>query len=83
MSMRLVIGLVSIHAPREGRDSEASWSTTMDRVSIHAPREGRDTSPSANDRTQTAFQSTRPVKGATVPGGSIVLECGGFNPRAP
>ena len=34
-------------------------------VSIHAPREGRDSGALHSARPRAAFQSTRPVKGAT------------------
>ena len=34
--------------------------------SIHAPREGRDPTEGNNARTLSVFQSTRPVRGATL-----------------
>ncbi len=34
--------LVSIHAPREGRDGDVLRGLKTVEVSIHAPREGRD-----------------------------------------
>ncbi len=69
-SIRCRIGiarLVSIHAPRAGRD--AQHCVTADcivQVSIHAPRAGRDVMVSAGLRQRSAwFQSTRPARGAT------------------
>ncbi len=38
----------------------------FDIVSIHASREGRDSEPAKRPRTPPWFQSTRPVKDATV-----------------
>ena len=58
---------VSIHAPREGRDLVATNTTaTRKPVSIHAPREGRDGSATRVADIRARFQSTRPVKGATL-----------------
>ena len=34
--------LISIHAPREGRDSDPDGALAQAPISIHAPREGRD-----------------------------------------
>ena len=39
---RMGKGGISIHAPREGRDSCPPWSEIGEFISIHAPREGRD-----------------------------------------
>ena len=39
-------------------------------ISIHAPREGCDTLPVLEYCHATAFQSTHPVRGATVPSGA-------------
>ena len=53
-------------------------------ISIHAPRVGRDDSRHFGDTTRAAFQSTRPVWGATA---AARLRCyflsRYFNPRAP
>ena len=38
----LISKVISIHAPREGRDKELTRMTYADFISIHAPREGRD-----------------------------------------
>jgi hypothetical protein len=63
--------LVSIHAPRGGRDILlALYSRVLHNVSIHAPRGGRDTSPSQTFTEPMTFQSTRPAGGATADFGS-------------
>ena len=57
--------IVSIHAPREGRDPPWCAGLVDMQVSIHAPREGRDKGIRSLAKPIQAFQSTRPVKGAT------------------
>ena len=58
--------LVSIHAPREGRDVHNRRITPIRfDVSIHAPREGRDLNGREFHCEYSRFQSTRPAKGAT------------------
>ena len=52
-------------------------------VSIHAPREGRDSAGERAKPCSAAFQSTRPVKGATPCGRATPSRMTGFNPRAP
>ena len=52
---------VSIHAPREGSDSDDAVSRWYN-VSIHAPREGTTI---RSNRLSETFQSTLPAKGAT------------------
>ncbi len=77
------IEIVSIHAPRGGRD--AAWDATVDvdpLVSIHAPRGGRDPEGWKMGQLEP-FQFTRPVGGATATttNRSTVGNC--FNSRAP
>ena len=73
---------VSIHAPRAGRDATHLCSFSCTKVSIHAPRAGRDAAKRDSDGTHSVFQSTRPVRGATmIPFGLGVPVS--FNPRAP
>ena len=57
--------LISIHAPREGRDRPPEVLHHGRRISIHAPREGRDERPAARTFARSRFQSTRPARGAT------------------
>ena len=58
--------VVSIHAPRAGRDVLDSLAHLLARVSIHAPRAGRDLDVRVQEVELMQFQSTRPVRGATV-----------------
>ena len=58
---------VSIHAPREGSDFEhILGGLLISIVSIHAPREGSDDTFAACVGAKNRFQSTLPVKGATM-----------------
>ena len=74
---------ISIHAPRAGGDDNGNNKTT--------PSSDFNPRPPCGGRrlrycTQTAwkkFQSTPPVRGATVPCGRPVICCGYFNPRPP
>ena len=60
--------MVSIHAPRAGRDGRMRLTSVLrDRVSIHAPRAGRDRRLSQSRCSMLMFQSTRPARGATWP----------------
>ena len=58
--------LISIHAPREGRDvlDLRILKPRVD-ISIHAPREGRDFFITSQHCSLIRFQSTRPARGAT------------------
>ena len=60
-------GMISIHAPRVGRDVDEAVDTVCAVISIHAPRVGRDRILSCVFFGWRAFQSTRPVWGATQP----------------
>ena len=60
------ITAVSIHAPRAGRDSDYEALSRIVGVSIHAPRAGRDPEKCCNPEHVPSFQSTRPVRGATL-----------------
>ena len=60
---------ISIHAPRTGRDLiDGVHCGRDDAISIHAPRTGRDTKCSSTSAVANLFQSTRPVRGATIAG---------------
>ena len=39
---QLIVGRISIHSPRMGRDSAAVACRLLDKISIHSPRMGRD-----------------------------------------
>ena len=66
--LRLLLGRdISIHAPRAGRDMRDDSAYSIRRhISIHAPRAGRDVIILRIRIEQSAFQSTRPVRGATM-----------------
>ena len=57
---------VSIHAPREGCDFAIPLRQVHSRVSIHAPREGCDGASTVFSPPTSKFQSTHPVRGATL-----------------
>ena len=57
--------VVSIHAPRVGRDRVGGRGLLDQLVSIHAPRVGRDRGRSIQPRHKLRFQFTRPAWGAT------------------
>ena len=64
---------ISIHAPRTGRDAHLHTdSTGVIAISIHAPRTGRDICGGKSMSKYIIFQSTRPVRGATV--GKFLIE---------
>ena len=52
-------------------------------ISIHAPHAGRDCIPIQRGGTTLRFQSTRPMRGATMPWTVFSLWWMNFNPRAP
>ncbi|MFZ2633769.1 MAG: hypothetical protein WAX48_19520, partial [Desulfosalsimonadaceae bacterium] len=64
------VKIVSIHAPRTGRDHQKHRSSLKVVVSIHAPRTGRDAADWAAEHVYALFQSTRPARGATVIAGT-------------
>ena len=71
---------VSIHAPARGATGYDAPSAKLMAVSIHAPARGA--TPKMPGVIQlSVFQSTRP-RGARPADAAIVLETGGFNPRA-
>ena len=75
--------VVSIHAPRAGRDCAPSHRSTDPRVSIHAPRAGRDLAPATAVTRLTLFQSTRPARGATFGHGLVVRRPAVFQSTRP
>ena len=59
--------IVSIHAPHAGRDIFfRPLSPSIHAVSIHAPHAGRDADSVSGDVVGKTFQSTRPMRGATL-----------------
>ena len=59
-------GVISIHAPREGSDYFDSHKVPVLPISIHAPREGSDRLRLNVFCKMMIFQSTLPVRGATL-----------------
>ena len=58
---------ISIHAPHTGRDEIDHVAALGDHgISIHAPHTGRDQYTDGALGTRTSFQSTRPIRGATL-----------------
>ena len=59
--------VISIHAPREGSDHFLMGQAGDHRpISIHAPREGSDEGHAVPVVVKNIFQSTLPVRGATL-----------------
>ena len=56
---------ISIHAPHTGRDHQRRADSLRTPISIHAPHTGRDCGPGDDKLCVSAFQSTRPIRGAT------------------
>ena len=77
------VRFVSIHAPHAGRDRMPTAREETQIVSIHAPHAGRDRTKALGNDFEEAFQSTRPMRGATCSSVSRSFFGTGFNPRAP
>ena len=58
--------VISIHAPRAGSDALLQKDQNEDDISIHAPRAGSDVIFAPSWASSKLFQSTLPVRGATV-----------------
>ena len=75
--------LISIHPPRAGRDSPALALTAPPAYfNPRAPCGARPTSSVLRPKS-LKFQSTRPVRGATVSDSDTIKRNRDFNPRAP
>ena len=57
---------ISIHAPHTGRDELDEGLIDHILISIHAPHTGRDMNGPLKLLCSSSFQSTRPIRGATV-----------------
>ena len=76
-------GRISIHAPLAGRDRHFLHPAQLPSISIHAPLAGCDQQTTPSRPADSGFQSTHPLRGATV-----MLEISPavrsyFNPRTP
>ena len=58
--------MISIHAPHAGRDAEYWYQYITGHISIHAPHAGRDAMLLLQLPDIITFQSTRPMRGATI-----------------
>ena len=77
-------GLISIHAPREGGDSDPDIDIPCtSTISIHAPREGGDPDDAPAYYHPPVFQSTPPARGATPCPRTRASRGRYFNPRPP
>ena len=56
---------ISTHAPLAGRDTVIPNQACFINISTHAPLAGRDIFPKSNNFRKSAFQPTRPLRGAT------------------
>ena len=65
MLTELTPGRISIHAPLAGRDAGPQGPKGDTGISIHAPLAGRDGPVQRWFTSECAFQSTRPLRGAT------------------
>ena len=74
--------LISIHAPRAGRDWSSGDKGCRHGISIHAPRAGRDCSDVARCSCQRDFNPRAPC-GARPQGEQGIQGPEDFNPRAP
>ena len=82
-AVREIVHGISIHAPREGGDHLTVIRGGADSISIHAPREGGDIKLLWADYGGMIFQSTPPVRGATLEAGLLSRGLCDFNPRPP
>ena len=76
-------GLISIHAPREGCDPLDGAEIQPVQISIHAPREGCDREEAERRLWALKFQSTHPVRGATLILLTYMYESGQFQSTHP
>ena len=75
---------ISIHAPRAGGDFIRGYAVRRERgISIHAPRAGGDAWAAAGLAAPIPFQSTPPVRGATVPWRAILEDYETISIHAP
>ena len=75
--------IISIHAPHTGRDWLLRRVSRLFDISIHAPHTGRDPTTTREMPRTKGFQSTRPIRGATLLTKYMSSARSHFNPRAP
>ena len=74
---------ISIHAPLAGCDANMAALLDLATISIHAPLAGCDPAPNAIFRRRVVFQSTHPLRGATIDQKGKEPKVVHFNPRTP
>ena len=74
---------ISIHAPLAGCDWAAALCARRNPISIHAPLAGCDYGACDRAVRDDGFQSTHPLRGATVEASAPVFRYLYFNPRTP
>ena len=74
---------ISIHAPLAGSDAHPVCLPYDFHISIHAPLAGSDQNGSSSSSGNSIFQSTLPLRGATLDGIFEAACADNFNPRSP
>ena len=77
------LSVISIHAPRAGGDVQHTCFVYEFAISIHAPRAGGDGKLIHTGNFADVFQSTPPVRGATIATTKNTTGTTNFNPRPP
>ena len=81
--LKAIEGVMGIVHDRTGYVDIHILSQFEYKISIHAPHAGRDEQDQCPHQACYQFQSTRPMRGATMEYKSLVFICRNFNPRAP
>ena len=83
--MRGEVGAIDFNprAPYGARPARKAVIKPLSKISIHAPHTGRDAIETSKAGGPGTFQSTRPIRGATILHVTITLSRQNFNPRAP
>ena len=75
--------VISIHAAHAGSDEALTKAKQQSAISIHAAHAGSDDQPPTAAQIDTIFQSTLPMRAATVEKGRASDSFKNFNPRCP
>ena len=79
----ILLSQISIHAPLTGSDKYFPYDRLFPWISIHAPLTGSDLFQSLFSAAQRLFQSTLPLRGATIIQSIQKNDEQNFNPRSP
>ena len=74
---------ISIHAPLTGSDGVVNFAPANGAISIHAPLTGSDPRYNIHQKRPQQFQSTLPLRGATIAMARFTPGPNDFNPRSP